>query len=150
MRLPGFDLGQKAGNRFAAFATATHSVPGRLRPVHLSERNDPGLRKIPVLTFEVANMIRTDLEKNKGLKINGSVNRFGTPGRFGKDAGSVLERREQRKLDQALGLVPFAVKIDAGLANQIRALAQARQTGLSEVAAELLQRGLENQAITKR
>ncbi|HUX23755.1 MAG TPA: hypothetical protein VMV87_03980 [Burkholderiales bacterium] len=95
-------------------------------------------------------MIRTDLEKNKGLKINGSVNSFGTPGRFGKDAGSVLERREQRKLDQALGLVPFAVKIDADLANQIRALAQARQTGLSEVAADLLRRGLENQAITKR
>jgi hypothetical protein len=95
-------------------------------------------------------MKRTDLEKNRGLKINGSVNRYGTPGRFGKDAGSVLGRREQRRLNQALGLVPFAVKIDADLVNQIRSLAQARQTGLSEVAAELLQRGLESQAITKR
>ena len=54
-------------------------------------------------------MKKTDLEKNKGLKINSSANRFGTPGRFGKDAGVPLERREQRKLDQALGLVPFAV-----------------------------------------
>ena len=49
-------------------------------------------------------MKKTDLEKNKGLKIKGSVNRFGTPGRFGKDAGLAVERREQRKLDQALGL----------------------------------------------
>ena len=54
------------------------------------------------------------------------------------------------KLDQALGLVPFAVKIDADLVNRIRALAQARQTGLNEVTAELLRRGLESQAITKR
>jgi len=95
-------------------------------------------------------MKRTDLEKSRGLKINSSVNRFGTPGRFGKDAGLVLERREQRKLDQALGLVPFAVKINADLANQIRELAEARQTGLSEVTAELLQRGLASQVVTKR
>ena len=40
-------------------------------------------------------MKRTDLEKNKGAKINSGVNRFGTPGRFGKDAGVPLQRREQ-------------------------------------------------------
>ncbi len=87
-------------------------------------------------------MKRTDLEKNKGLKIAGSVNRFGTPGRFGKDAASHVERREQRKLDQARGLVPFAVKINADLANQLRALAQERQADLNELVAELLKKGL--------
>ena len=89
-------------------------------------------------------MKKTDLEKNKGLKINSSVNRFGTPGRFGKDAGRVFDRREQRKLDQALGLVPFAVKLDADLVKQVQALAQARQTGLNEVVGELLKKGLES------
>jgi hypothetical protein len=69
---------------------------------------------------------RTDLEKHKGLKIGSGVNRFGTPGRFGKDAGVPMERREQRKLDQALGLV------------------QERKTGLNEVVAELLKKGLES------
>jgi hypothetical protein len=93
---------------------------------------------------------KTDLEKNKGLKIKGSVNRFGTPGRFGKDAGLVVERREQRKLDQALGLVPFAVKLNGDLVKQLQALAQARQTGLNEVVAELLKKGLEGQVSGKK
>ena len=87
-------------------------------------------------------MKRTDLEKNKGLKIAGSVNRFGTPGRFGKDAARHVDRREQRKLDQARGLVPFAVKLDADLANQVRARALERQTDLNELVAELLKKGL--------
>jgi hypothetical protein len=87
-------------------------------------------------------MKKTDLEKNKGLKINTAVNRFGTPGRYGKDAGSVVERREQRKLDQALGLVPFAVKLNGDLVRRVRALAEARQAGLNEVVAELLEKGL--------
>ena len=94
-------------------------------------------------------MKKTDLEKNKGLKIKGSVNRFGTPGRFGKDAGAVVERREQRKLDQALGLVPFAVKLNGDLVKQVQALAQARQTGLNEVVAELLKKGLEGKVSGK-
>ena len=88
-------------------------------------------------------MKKTDLEKNKGLKINSGVNRFGTPGRFGRDAAVPLQRREQRKLDQALGLVPFAVKLNGDLVKQVQALALARETGLNEVVAELLKKGLE-------
>lgn len=88
-------------------------------------------------------MKKTDLEKNKGLKINSGVSRFGTPGRFGKDAGAAMERREQRKLDQALGLVPFAVKLNGDLVKQVQALAQERKTALNEVVAELLKKGLE-------
>ena len=88
-------------------------------------------------------MKKTDLEKNKGLKINSTINRFGTPGRFGKDAHVPQDRREQRKLDQALGLVPFAVKLDGDLVKQIQALAQARRIGLNEVVTELLKKSLE-------
>jgi hypothetical protein len=87
---------------------------------------------------------KTDLEKNKGLKIAGGINRFGTPGRFGKDANVPLDRREQRKLDQAMGLVPFAVKLNGELVKQIQALAQERKAGLNEVVAELLKKGLES------
>ena len=90
-------------------------------------------------------MKKTDLEKNKGLKINSAVNRFGTPGRYGKDAASVVERREQRKLDQARGLVPFAVKLNGELVRRVRALAEASQTDLNEVVAELLAKGLANE-----
>ena len=90
-------------------------------------------------------MKKTDLEKNKGLKINATVNRFGTPGRYGKDAAVASERREQRKLDQALGLVPFAVKLDGELVRKLRALAEARQTGLNELVAALLKKGLEGE-----
>ena len=88
-------------------------------------------------------MKKTDLEKNKGLKINSGVNRFGTPGRLGKDEAVAQQRREQRKLDQAQGLVPFAVKLNGDLVRQVQALAQERKTGLNEVVAELLKKGLE-------
>lgn len=88
-------------------------------------------------------MKRTDLAKNVGLKINSKVDAAGAPGRFGKEGAAAPDRREQRKLDQALGLVPFAVKLNSDLVKQIQALAEERQTGLNEVVAELLKKGLE-------
>ncbi len=91
-------------------------------------------------------MKRTDLEKNIGLKINSKINPAGAAGRFGKEAAAAPDRREQRKLDQALGLVPFAVKLNGDLVKQLHALAQARQTGLNEVVAELLKNGLDSGA----
>lgn len=87
-------------------------------------------------------MKKTDIEKNKGLKISARMSHAGTPTRFGKEAGAVPDRREQRKLDQAQGLVPFAVKLKGDLVQQIQALAQEREAGLNEVVAELLQKGL--------
>jgi len=73
---------------------------------------------------------RTDLAKLKLLKINGKMSQAGTPARFGKEAGVAADRREQRKLDH-------------DLVKQVQALAQKRQTGLNEVVAELLKKGLE-------
>jgi len=87
-------------------------------------------------------MKRTDLEKNKGLKINGQMKAQATPARFGQAAAVVLDKREQRKLDQALGLVPFAVKLNSELVGQLQALATERQIGMNELVDELLKKGL--------
>jgi uncharacterized protein (DUF4415 family) len=87
-------------------------------------------------------MKKTDLEKNKGLKIAGKMNQASTPDRFGKEASLAMDRREQRRRDQAAGLVPFAVKLNSDVVKQIRALAEERQTDLNEVVAELLKKGL--------
>jgi len=86
-------------------------------------------------------MKRTQLEKIKGARIAGGIG--GRPGvdRFGKDSAAP-SRRELRKLDQAQGLVPFAVKLDGELVQRIHALAQERKTGLNEIVAELLKKGL--------
>ena len=85
-------------------------------------------------------MKKTDLYKNLGLKIDGQMKQAGTPDRFAQ--GVTLDRKEQRKLDQAKGLIPFAVKLDAGLAAEVRTLAQSRQCGLNELVEELLRKGL--------
>jgi hypothetical protein len=65
----------------------------------------------------------------------------GIPG-LSANAGGVPDRREQRKLDQAAGLVPFAVKLNSELVKEIQALAQSRDLGLNEVVDELLRKGL--------
>jgi len=85
-------------------------------------------------------MKRTDLEKNMAHKLDSRMKSAGTPGRFA--GATVLDRKEQRKLDQAKGLIPFAVKLDAQLVETIRALAASRQMDLNALVGELLQQGL--------
>ncbi|OZI31528.1 hypothetical protein CAL29_26915 [Bordetella genomosp. 10] len=87
-------------------------------------------------------MKKTDLEKNKGLKLMGQLKSAGTPQRFGAAAAQTQDRRDRRRQDQAQGLVPFPVKLPQALAEQVRALAMARGTGLNEVTAELLEAAL--------
>jgi hypothetical protein len=87
-------------------------------------------------------MKKADLERIKGSSINERMRQAPTPGRFGKDSGAIPDRRERRKLDQAQGLVPFAVKLNGELVKQIHARAQERRAGLNEVVAELLKKGL--------
>ncbi|AKJ28216.1 hypothetical protein [Caldimonas brevitalea] len=89
-------------------------------------------------------MKKTDLEKNKGLKIAGQMKQATIPGRFSSGAGALHDRREQRRLDQARGLVPFAVKLPADLVQQVRGLAESRGTSLNDVVAELMRKGLED------
>ena len=92
--------------------------------------------------YKDTNLKKTDLEKNKGFKLAGKMNQADAASRFGKATEVVIDRREQRKRDQALGLVPFAVKLDSDLVQQIQALAQTRKLGLHELVAELLEKGL--------
>lgn len=85
-------------------------------------------------------MKKTDLYKNLSLKVESRMKQAGTPDRFAQ--GAVLDRKEQRKLDQAKGLIPFAVKLDAELAGSLRALAETSQTSLNELVESLLRKGM--------
>ena len=85
-------------------------------------------------------MKKTDLYKNLAHKVESRMKQAGTPDRFAQ--GAALDRKEQRKLDQAKGLIPFAVKLDAELAETLRQLAASRQLGLNELVDELLRKGL--------
>ena len=87
-------------------------------------------------------MKKADLEKMKGSSINERMKQAPIPVRFGRDSSAVADRRERRKLDQAQGLVPFAVKLNGELVKQLHARAQERQLPLNEVVAELLKKGL--------
>jgi hypothetical protein len=84
----------------------------------------------------------TDLHKNQGLKIAGESRKGGVADRFGKGVAQVLDRKEQRKLDAAAGLVPFACKLHADLVRNLQERAQADGTGLNETVADLLKKGL--------
>ncbi|MGC3962159.1 MAG: hypothetical protein QM803_02230 [Rhodocyclaceae bacterium] len=87
-------------------------------------------------------MKKTDLEKNLGLKINGKLKQSASAARFGATSGEQPDRREQRKLDAARGLIPFAVKLDSELVTQLRTQAKSQQRDINELVAEVLRRGL--------
>jgi hypothetical protein len=61
---------------------------------------------------------------------------------FGKGDAVPLDRREQRKLDQSLGLVPFACKLNGELVATLQAQAKERGVDLNELVGELLTKGL--------
>ncbi|MFC3109054.1 hypothetical protein ACFQAT_09400 [Undibacterium arcticum] len=90
-------------------------------------------------------MKKSDMEKKKAMKLAGNMRPAGTGAPFGQDAAVTLDRRDQRKLDQAAGLVPFAVKLHSDLVAQLQAVAQARAIGMNEVVAELLLKALADQ-----
>ncbi|HUG59447.1 MAG TPA: hypothetical protein VL002_14530 [Candidimonas sp.] len=88
-------------------------------------------------------MKKTDLEKNKALKIVEKMKKSGTPNRFSTDsANGTVDRREQRKLDQAQGLISFPVKIKQTLVDEIRAQAAAQNTNVNEIVGALLEKAL--------
>jgi hypothetical protein len=78
---------------------------------------------------------KTGLYKHEGLQIHDQMKPAGTPDRFGSAASAAVSRRDQRKREQAQGLVAFAVKLDGERVKQIRALADSRQAGLDETVA---------------
>jgi len=69
------------------------------------------------------------LEKSLAKKTMGRLAQSGTPPRYGPATAPALDRREQRRIDQAAGLVPFAVKLPAALVAAVNQAALA--AGLS-------------------
>jgi hypothetical protein len=90
-------------------------------------------------------MKKTDLTKNLARKIDGRMKGAGVPGRFAQGAGLLVDRKEQRRLDSAAGLVPFACKLPADIAKQLQERAAAHEGGLNMLVAQLLREGLAGQ-----
>lgn len=84
-------------------------------------------------------MKRTELEKLKGKKVEGLQKASG-PYRS-PDGGE--DRRERRRREREMGLVPFAVKLDGELVSRIRERAAQGGGDLNATVAELLSKGLE-------
>ena len=86
-------------------------------------------------------MKKTDLAKSDAKKLMGKMSSPGAAG-FGNANTPVVDKREQRKRDQALGLVPFAVKINGDLVKQLQTLATERGQDMNVLVADLLAKGL--------
>ncbi len=87
-------------------------------------------------------MKKSDLDKHLGKKIGGQMKGAGVPGRFAQGANDVPDRREQRRLDTAAGLVPFACKLPGDLAALLRERGAGHDGGVNAVVAEALRKGL--------
>ncbi|MFW7341449.1 hypothetical protein V0R37_07855 [Pollutimonas sp. H1-120] len=88
-------------------------------------------------------MKKTDLEKNKALKIVEKMKKGSTPARYSAASGAApLDRREQRKLDQAKGLVSFPLKLKEEIVQEIRKRAQEQSVDINEVVGSLLEAAL--------
>lgn len=88
-------------------------------------------------------MKSADIDKHKMLKSRGTMKGEARASRTGQ-AAAPADRREQRKVDQAAGLVPFACKLPGELVNTLRDTAATRAMGLNELVAQLLKKGLES------
>ncbi len=86
-------------------------------------------------------MKKTGMAKSDAKKLMGKMAAPGAAG-FGNTDTVVVDKREQRRRDQALGLVPFAVKLNSELVAQLQALAKDGGKDLNEVVADVIKRGL--------
>ena len=84
---------------------------------------------------------KTDLYRNLKLKLEGRMKGTPVPGRFAADAAALPDRKAQRKLDAAAGLVPFACKLPADVATALREKAATHEGGLNALVGELLRAG---------
>lgn len=82
-------------------------------------------------------MSKTDLEKKRGININSRMGATGIPERFAGGA-AVVDKREQRRRDQASGLVPFACKLPAELVKQIQQRGMAEAGGINGFLVDVL------------
>ncbi|KQZ45231.1 hypothetical protein [Duganella sp. Root1480D1] len=89
-------------------------------------------------------MKKTDLAKNDAKKLMGKMVAPGAAS-FGTSASPSVDKREQRKRDQALGLVPFAVKLNSDLVKRLHTLATERGLDMNALVADVLTKGLDAQ-----
>ena len=87
-------------------------------------------------------MKKTDLEKNKAMKIDGKMKAAGVPGRFAQGAADGQDKREQRRRDSAAGLVPFACKLPAELVKRLNERAAGHEGGAGAIVAQALEQAL--------
>ena len=87
-------------------------------------------------------MKKSDLDKHLARKIGGRMSAAGVPGRFAQGSDKVVDRREQRRLDTAAGLVPFACKLPSDLAATLRERSATHAQGTNGLVAELLRKAL--------
>ena len=87
-------------------------------------------------------MKKTDITKNLAKKLDGRMKAAGGPGRFGQGAAAVVDKREQRRLDSAAGLVAFACKLPAELVKRLHERVLADEAGVNALVAQALEKGL--------
>ena len=85
---------------------------------------------------------KQDLVRQLESKIESQKKGPNVAGRFCQGATSLVDRKEQRRIDAAAGLVPFACKLPSELTEQLRQRADKHEGGLNGLMAELLQRAL--------
>jgi hypothetical protein len=85
-------------------------------------------------------MKKFELEKRKAEKLHNDLYGANTPDRFA--AGAVLDKKEQRKVDQAKGLVPFACKLNQDLVKELHAACTERNLPLNDLMEEIVRKGL--------
>lgn len=92
-------------------------------------------------------MKKTDIEKSKAIKLREGVQKAPVPARFGVVSTAVPDRREQRRLDHAAGLVPFACKLKDELVLRLRALAEQEGGDLNALTERLIRAGLSAEGV---
>ena len=87
-------------------------------------------------------MKKTDLVKNLAKKLDGRMKAGGVPDRFAQGAAGAADKREQRRVDSAAGLVPFACKLPAELVKRLHDRAGAIEGGMNGFVAGALDAAL--------
>ena len=88
-------------------------------------------------------MKKTDLEKQKALKLMGKLHAATPPNRYA-GAAPAVDRREQRRLDQAAGLVSFPIKLRQPLISALTTKAQTDGISVNELVNTLLAEALKS------
>ena len=87
-------------------------------------------------------MKKTDLTKHLAKKLDGRMKSAGVPDRFAQGAADATDKREQRRLDSAAGLVPFACKLPGELVKRLHERAAAHEGGVNALVAQALEKAL--------